>query len=140
MRFKPSAIIGIVKPGQRYYVCAFKMDPVAYTTALNIAPQLYEICCGTDPDDEEFLRNFNVDPKYAVPVKSQSQSELDWEHAVQIDENIDLADNIEQSCRNYVRLIDEQWHILDKTIQKLEQLRGQYRSRMTALKRKYNIE
>lgn len=40
MRFKPSAIIGIVKPGQRYYVCAFKMDPVAYTTALNIAPQL----------------------------------------------------------------------------------------------------
>lgn len=127
----------IIRAGDSYYVCAFRMDKKTLTTEINVVPTVCELCCTVDSvDDEEFLRSFGAPPTYAVPVRPNQPStaplhqRLDWNHmdqAIRLDDCVDVELDLEQSCKNYAELIQRQSDILEKAARKINTLSGQYR-------------
>lgn len=120
-----------IRPGERYWVCGFRLDQSKHKIILDLPPCLAEACCDRWPEYEQNLRTRGGHASVLVPVKPDGT--LDFSDARMINAGLEICKTENDARAAYLHMIQIERYRIQERMASMEDLNTVLSRRLSEL-------
>lgn len=120
-----------IRPGERYWVCGFRLDQSKHKIILDLPPCLAEACCDRWPQFEQKLRTKGGHTSVLVPVKPDGT--LGFSNARMIGAGLEICKTESDARKAYLHMIQIERYRIQERMASMEELNTVLSRRLSEL-------